>query len=72
MASDLQKAFIAGTEWQKQQSPWVSLKDRLPQIDECVLLNVESGGIIIVTGDFVAEYNRSVFTHWMPIPEIEE
>lgn len=66
------KMIIAGVEWQKQQSPWISLKDRLPRIDECVLLNVESGGLIIVTGDFVANYNRTVFTHWMPIPNIEE
>lgn len=28
---DMKRAFIAGANWQKEQSPWISVKDRLPE-----------------------------------------
>lgn len=27
----IKKAFIAGTEWQAKQSPWISVKEQLPE-----------------------------------------
>lgn len=30
--------FMEGAEWQKKQSPWISVDERLPELDERVLV----------------------------------
>ena len=31
-------AFIAGAEWQSKQSPWISVKERLPEEGQRILV----------------------------------
>ena len=77
------QGFIAGAEWQAKQSPWVSVKDRLPPPGEEVLLFDINSIRHLVLG-WLREnkgYNKSMWalsnghvddediTHWMIIPE---
>jgi len=34
---EVMRHFIAGAEWQREQSPWISVKDRLPEEEEYTL-----------------------------------
>ena len=34
------KSFIAGAKWQSKQSPWISVKDRLPRTDDDLYLSL--------------------------------
>ena len=70
------EAFIAGAEWKEKQSPWISVKERLPETDNGQSLYE----VIVVTGDkrFLVVINTEVelligllgVTHWMSIPKI--
>ena len=77
------QGFIAGAEWQAKQSPWISVKDRLPPPGEEVLLFDINSIRHLVLG-WLREnkgYNKSMWalsnghvddediTHWMIIPE---
>lgn len=44
-AKDLEEAFIAGAQWQQQQSTWVSVKDRLPDYNENIIIMCKHGAI---------------------------
>ena len=77
--------FIKGAEWQAKQSPWVSVKDRLPELGDPVLIRLKDGTVrlaVLDTDDNSDEYfwsdNYSYetisgwdTTHWMPIPLLE-
>lgn len=72
--------FYAGAEWQAEQSPWISVKDRLPEEDGYYLI---TDGNFIVTAYFFkdwkkfAQYKRyphpfygdGVIKLYMPIPK---
>lgn len=80
--------FIAGAEWQAKQSPWVSIKERLPKENEMVLCRMVSNGAIVsgyivveagkpprvaTSGNFEFEdYGDYECDMWMPIPDLEE
>lgn len=78
-------AFKAGAEWQANQSPWISVKDRLPDNNEMVLCRMKSNNAI-VSGYIMKRlgHKPEVLTApdfhfedllyyepeaWMPIPE---
>jgi len=77
--------FIKGAEWQAKQSPWVSVKDRLPELGDPVLIRLKDGTVrlaVLDTDDNSDAYfwsdNYSYetisgwdTTHWMPIPLLE-
>ena len=77
--------FIQGAEWQAKQSPWVSVKDRLPELGDPVLIRLKDGTVrlaVLDTDDNSDAYfwsdNYSYetisgcdTTHWMPIPLLE-
>ena len=77
--------FIQGAEWQAKQSPWVSVKDRLPELGDPVLIRLKDGTVrlaVLDTDDNSDAYfwsdNYSYETisgwdknHWMPIPPLE-
>jgi hypothetical protein len=80
---DFKAGFKSGAEWQAKQSPWVSVKDRLPPSGEEVLLFDINSIRHLVLG-WLREnkgYNKSMWalsnghvddediTHWMIIPE---
>lgn len=78
------EGFMAGAEWQKQQSPWISVKERLPCADELVLCQMGSNYAIVSGYIFINEagnpqvatdpsfefedYNDYKPVKWMPIP----
>lgn len=84
----LTRGFKAGAEWQAKQSPWISVKERLPEQNELVLcrmvLNeaIVSGFIIpmpsgrprvVTLPDFEFEdYGDYVCDMWTPIPSFDE
>lgn len=85
---DMINAFKAGAEWLAKQSPWVSIKERLPKENEMVLCRMVSNGAIVsgyivveagkpprvaTSGNFEFEdYGDYECDMWMPIPDLEE
>lgn len=75
------KSFIAGAKWQSKQSPWVSVKDRLPRTDDglYIVLDVRMNPPGCGVCDFNPktetwiDYGGNIVrpTHWMPIPPLE-
>lgn len=82
------QGFIAGAEWQAKQSPWISVKERLPKENEMVLCRMVSNGAIVsgyivveagkpprvaTSGNFEFEdYGDYECDMWMPIPDLGE
>lgn len=77
--------FRKGAEWQAKQSPWISVKDRLPEPEQDVFL-YDRGSIRHYVVGWLRKkkgYNDSIWcitngylidetiTHWMPIPNPE-
>ena len=79
--------FVQGAEWQSKQSPWISVKERLPEPNKLVLCRMVSNGAI-VSGYIVVSSGRSPYVAtdggfefedwndyecdmWMPIPSFE-
>ena len=54
------QGFIAGAEWQSKQSPWISVKERLPEPNKLVLCRMVSNGAI-VSGYIVVSSGRSPY-----------
>lgn len=80
--------FKDGAEWQSKQSPWISVKERLPEPNKIVLCRMVSNGAI-VSGYIVVSSGRSPYVAtdggfefedwndyecdmWMPIPSFDE
>ena len=80
--------FVQGAEWQAKQSPWISVKERLPEPNKLVLCRMVSNGAI-VSGYIVVSSGRSPYVAtdggfefedwndyecdmWMPIPSFDE
>lgn len=79
----VENAFEAGAEWQSNQSPWISVKGRLPE---------EDGYYFVTDGDVVEKvyffkrwnkfvstrdyphlfYDEGVIKAWLPIPSFDE
>lgn len=75
--------FKSGAEWQSKQSPWISVKERLPE---------EDGYYFVTDGDVVEKvyffkkwnkftstrdyphlfYNEGVIKAWFPIPSFDD
>lgn len=51
----VENAFEAGAEWQKKHSPWISVKERLPEQNELVLCRMVSNEAI-VSGFIIPTY----------------
>ena len=62
----MRKVFASGVEWQKKQSPWISVKEQLPEVTSdrrfLVVINTEVEHLVGLLG----------VTHWMPIPSFDE
>lgn len=84
----VKEAFRQGAEWQSKQSPWISVKERLPEPNKLVLCRMVSNGAI-VSGYIVVSSGRSPYVAtdggfefedwngyecdmWMPIPSFDD
>ena len=77
----VKEAFRQGAEWQSKQSPWISVKERLPEPNKEVLLYDKNPIRHYVIGWLRKDkgYNKGMWalsngwiedkdiTHWMPI-----
>ncbi len=75
----VKEAFRQGAEWQSKQSPWISVKERLPEVGEHVLTKGAYGFLICYfssLGEWETGANvykeRLGITHWMLIPSFDE
>lgn len=81
------KHFIAGAEWHAKQSPWISVKDRLPEENTSVFFAVKWKdlhrgyfvGLYYGNGQWESDHRiflpdspLGCITHWMPIPSFDE
>lgn len=80
--------FISGAEWQSKQSPWISVKERLPEDTNEKLVALEDGTIRIAHYDedynedmeyhfwydcaASESYHRDDVIYWMSIPSFDE
>lgn len=73
------KGFKEGAKWQAKQSPWISVKERLPE-NNTVVLTRGAYGFLICQLSSLGEWEtganvnkeRLGITHWMPIPSFDE
>lgn len=73
------ESFIAGAEWQAKQSPWISVKERLPEKNTVVLTRGAYGFLICQLsslGEWETGANvnkeRLGITYWIPIPSFDQ
>lgn len=73
--------FIAGAEWQAKQSPWISVEDKLPSLNQKVI--VYNGKQVYISHrtekDYAKDTNSFLYglqtynvVAWMPIPSFDE
>ena len=62
MASDLQKAFIAGAEWQAKQMAWISVNDKMPEdghiIDDLTVYSHTKNVIVLYNNGCIGKGKR--------------
>lgn len=78
--------FKDGAEWQSKQSPWISIKERLPEEGKPVLIRLKDGVIRLACYDIEEDSNIYFWndnyayetfrpwdvTHWREIPSFDE
>jgi len=70
-------AFTAGAEWQRKQTNWISVKDRLPEKSGRYLIYFPERSTSPMDAiwnvhekTWGRDFDRTEYvTHWMPIPE---
>lgn len=86
--ADSMEDFQCGAEWQSKQSPWISVKERLPEDTNEKLVALEDGTIRIAHYDedynedmeyhfwydcaASESYHRDDVIYWMSIPSFDE
>ena len=79
----VKEAFRQGAEWQSKQSPWISVKERLPEEEQKVfVLTMRYGVPYIQKEKFRRSSNldtkerwihgNSIVLAWLPIPSFDD
>lgn len=79
--SDCMEDFQCGAEWQAKQSPWISVEDKLPSLNQKVI--VYNGKQVYISHrtekDYAKDANSFLYglqtynvVAWMPIPSFNE
>lgn len=73
--------------WNLRHSPWISVKDRLPEEDTKILIHTKLYGITLgnlgkflpkgmafycIDRGFIGHVDGNNVTHWMPLPSLPE
>ena len=77
------ESFIAGAEWQAKQSPWISVKERLPEEGQKVFVLVIRYGVPSIREEKFRRnsnldrkerwiHGNSIVLAWMPIPSFDQ
>ena len=77
----LRKGNCSGAEWQAKQSPWISVEDKLPSLNQKVI--VYNGKQVYISHrtekDYAKDTNSFLYglqtynvVAWMPIPSFDE
>lgn len=73
--------FILGAEWQSKQSPWISVEDKLPSLNQKVIVYNRKQIYIShrTEKDYAKDANSFLYglqtynvVAWMPIPSFDE
>lgn len=88
LESHIKVAFESGAKWQAKQSPWIRMKERLPEDTSEKLVMLVDGTIRIAHYDedynedmeyhfwydcaASESYHRDDVIYWMPIPSFDE
>ena len=73
--------FKSGAEWQSNQSPWISVKERLPENEDRVLVLCKmkrfNSYFTLINNYIDGEWETKTLAHydtvaWMPIPSFDE
>ena len=74
----IKEAVEYGAEWQAKQSPWISVKERLPEEGKEVIVLYEYVSTLMVQTSFyykqyeVWRFGDSKIIAWMPIPSFDK
>ena len=70
--------FAQGAEWQAKQNTWISVKDKLPEVDEKVIILYEYSGHIFADNHYYHGEcenwcfgSNNAIIAWMPFPSVE-
>jgi hypothetical protein len=75
--------FISGAQWQSKQSPWISVKERLPEEGQKVFVLTMCYGVPYIQKETFRRSNnldiKGIWTHgnsivlaWLPIPSFDD
>ena len=82
-ADEFKEGFISGAQWQSKQSPWISVKERLPEKDGYYFV---TDGDVVEKVYFFKRWNKFTSTRdyphlfydegeikaWLPIPSFDD
>lgn len=79
----VKEAFRQGAEWQSKQSPWISVKERLPEENQKVFVLVMWYGIPCIREEKFCRssnldtkerwiHRNSIVLAWFPIPSFDD
>lgn len=77
------ESFISGAEWQSKQSPWISVKERLPEEEQKIFVLTMGYGVPYIQKETFRRSNnldiKGIWTHgnsivlaWLPIPSFDD
>lgn len=83
LKEDLFNSFSAGAEWQSKQSPWISVKERLPEEGQKVFVLTMCCGVSRILIERFYKINafdkdnrwifgNSIVLAWFPIPSFDD